>query len=117
MPAGTATRTRGRQLDRLGLSTGSGRCHGSSAPASDIHRETTSNTNLLDYQTRRGNIRYRIGAEKGFPHTISATGFTDRVIAAILENYQQADGSVEVPGFLRSALGGLAAIRPRGSVR
>jgi seryl-tRNA synthetase len=86
-------------------------------PAPRVHRETTSNTNLLDYQTRRGNIRYRIGAEKGFPHTISATGFTDRVIAAILENYQQADGSVEVPGFLRSALGGLAAIRPRGSGR
>ncbi|HYD52144.1 MAG TPA: serine--tRNA ligase [Gemmatimonadaceae bacterium] len=84
-------------------------------PATGVYRETTSNTNLLDYQTRRGNIRYRIGGEKGFPHTISATGFTDRLIAAILENYQRADGSVEVPRVLRPLMGGMTEIARPGS--
>jgi len=70
------------------------------------YRETHSNTNLLDYQTRRLNIRAR--AEEGliYPHTISATMITDRALLAIIENNQQADGSVIVPPVLRPALGG-----------
>jgi seryl-tRNA synthetase len=78
----------------------------------------TSNTNLGDYQTRRGNIRFKIGSERGFPHTISATGFSDRLLLAILECNQRADGSVVIPEKLVPYLGGLTAITPaRGSGR
>lgn len=74
-------------------------------PSQQRYREATSNTNLGDFQTRRGRIRFKIAGEKGFPHTISATGFCDRLIISILENYQQADGSVRVPRALVPHLG------------
>lgn len=70
------------------------------------YREVTSNTNLTEFQSRRLNIRYKDNdGNKGFVHTISATGLTDRVVCAILENYQQADGSVIVPEVLRPFTG------------
>lgn len=69
------------------------------------YREVTSNTNLTDFQARRLGIRYRRNEERGFVHTISATGVTDRVVCAILENFQQADGSVVVPEALRPFTG------------
>lgn len=69
------------------------------------YREVTSNTNLTDFQARRLGIRYRDGAEKGFVHTISATGVTDRLVCAVLENFQQTDGSVVVPEVLRPYTG------------
>ncbi|MCK5806334.1 MAG: serine--tRNA ligase [Lentisphaeria bacterium] len=69
------------------------------------YREVTSNTNLTDFQTRRLNIRYKHGKEKGFAHTISATGLTDRVVCAIMENFQQEDGTVVVPEVLRPFTG------------
>lgn len=70
------------------------------------YREVTSNTNLTDFQSRRLNIRYK-GADnvKGFVHTISATAVTDRFAIAILENFQQEDGSVIVPEVLRPYTG------------
>ena len=70
------------------------------------YREVTSNTNLTDFQSRRLQIRFR-GADgkRGFVHTISATGVTDRVVCAILENGQQEDGSVIVPEVLRPFTG------------
>ncbi|MBT2453654.1 serine--tRNA ligase [Streptomyces sp. ISL-86] len=74
-------------------------------PFQERYRETTSNTNMGDFQTRRGRIRYKVGGEKGFPHTISATGFCDRLIIAIMENYQQEDGAVRVPELLVPYLG------------
>jgi len=80
-------------------------------PSQDRYRELTSNTNLWDYQTRRGNIRYKIGSDKGFPHTISATGFCDRLILAILENFQNKDGSVRIPDRLVPYLDGLTCIQ------
>jgi seryl-tRNA synthetase len=70
------------------------------------YREVTSNTNLTDYQTRRLKIRYKGKDGRGYPHTISATGVTDRVAVAILENFQQEDGSVTVPEALRPYMGG-----------
>ncbi len=70
------------------------------------HREVTSNTNLTDYQTRRLKIRFKGAEDRGYPHTISATGVTDRVAVAILENNQQADGSVVVPDVLRPYMAG-----------
>ncbi len=75
------------------------------------YREMTSDTNLGDYQTRRGNIRYKVGQERGFPHTISATGFCDRLIAVIIENYQEPDGSIVVPPPLVSHLNGMTKIK------
>jgi len=78
------------------------------------YREITSNTNLTDFQARRLNIRHK-GADgaKGFVHTISATAVTDRVALAIIENNQQADGSIVVPEVLRP-LTGFDRIAPAG---
>lgn len=70
------------------------------------YREVTSNTNLTDFQARRLNIRFKDAeGRKGFVHTISATGVTDRVVCAILETFQQRDGSVSVPEVLRPYTG------------
>ncbi|KKU10588.1 MAG: Seryl-tRNA synthetase [Parcubacteria group bacterium GW2011_GWB1_46_8] len=81
-------------------------------PGQNKYREVTSNTNLTDFQTRRLNIRYR--TEQGslmYPHTISATGVTDRHLIAIIENYQQKDGSVKIPDVLVPYMGGVTEIR------
>ncbi len=70
------------------------------------YREVTSNTNLTDFQARRLNIRYRDAeGKKGLVNTISATAVTDRVAIAILECFQQEDGSVIVPEPLRPLCG------------
>lgn len=70
------------------------------------YRETHSNTNLLDYQTRRLNIRCKEEGNSFNPHTISSTMITDRAVLAILENNQQADGSVVIPKALRKYMNG-----------
>ena len=70
------------------------------------YREVTSNTNLTDFQARRLGIRYKdADGKREFVHTISATAVTDRVAIAILENNQQADGSVIIPEVLRPLCG------------
>lgn len=70
------------------------------------YREVTSNTNLTDFQSRRLGIRYKDkDGNKGYVHTISATAMTDRAVIAILENFQQADGSVIIPEVLRPYCG------------
>jgi len=75
-------------------------------PSQDKYKELTSNTNLTDFQTRRLNIRCQSeNGEKYFPYTISATGVTERWVLAILENYQQKDGSVTIPEVLRPFAG------------
>ena len=74
-------------------------------PAFGGYREVTSNTNLTSFQSRRLNIRYKDGDKRDFVHTISATAVTDRVIIAILENFQQPDGTVIVPEVLRPLCG------------
>ncbi|HST47580.1 serine--tRNA ligase [Jatrophihabitans sp.] len=83
-------------------------------PSTGTFRELTSNTNLTDYQTRRAGIRTRIEGKMVHPYTISATGFSDRHIAAMLENNQLDDGSVAVPEALRPYLGGREVLRPAG---
>ncbi len=75
------------------------------------YREVTSNTNLTSFQSRRLNIRYKDGDTRDYVHTISATAVTDRVMIAILENFQQEDGSVVVPEVLRP-LAGFDKIEP-----
>ena len=76
-------------------------------PSMGISKEVSSASNAHDYQARRGNIRYR-GEDKKlhFVHTLNASGLaTSRVIPAIVEQYQNADGSVTVPEVLRKYLG------------
>jgi len=70
--------------------------------------EVTSTSNCTDYQARRLNIRYRVKGEKGtrFLHTLNGTAIAiSRAVIAVLENYQQADGSVVVPEVLRPWVG------------
>jgi len=85
-------------------------------PAQEAYRETISCSNCTDYQARTLNIRYRekSGAPpKGFVHTLNSTALaTGRTIVAILENYQQSDGSVIVPEVLRKHMGGIRKMEP-----
>jgi seryl-tRNA synthetase len=70
--------------------------------------EVTSTSNCTDYQARRLNIRYRVVGQKGtrFAHTLNGTAVAvSRALLAILENYQQADGSVHIPDVLRRWVG------------
>ncbi len=76
-------------------------------PSMGIYKEVSSASNARSYQARRGNIRYR-GEDKKmhFAHTLNASGLaTSRVIPAIVEQYQNADGSVTVPEVLRPYMG------------
>ncbi len=70
--------------------------------------EVTSTSNCTDYQARRLNIRYKTEGKKGtkFVHTLNGTAFAlSRAIIAVLENHQQADGSVTIPECLRGIMG------------
>ncbi len=76
-------------------------------PSFGSFRETHSNTNLIDYQSRRFKIRFKdADGRTVFPHTISSTGITDRAALAVLENHLQTDGTIAVPKALRPYLGG-----------
>ena len=83
-------------------------------PAQGRYREVVSCSNCTDYQARSLNIRYREGEgkpPKGFVHTLNSTALaTGRTIVAILENYQERDGSVVVPKALRPYMGGLEVV-------
>lgn len=81
-------------------------------PGYGNYHETHSNLNLTDYQSRRFKIRYRDGGRTVFPHTLSATGITDRAVLAVLENHVRPDGSVRIPEALRPYLGGQELIEP-----
>lgn len=77
--------------------------------------ECSSCSFFRDFQARRANIRYRKaeGAKPEFVHTLNGSGLAlPRIIIAILENYQQADGSVVVPEVLRPYMGGMERIAP-----
>ena len=77
-------------------------------PGRGDYGEVTSTSNCTDYQARRLNIRYRVKGEKGthFVHTLNGTAIAiSRALVAILENYQQPDGSVTIPEVLRSVVG------------
>ena len=86
-------------------------------PAQNAYREIISCSNCTDYQARRLNIRFREKEgqpPKGFVHTLNSTALaTGRTIVAILENYQQKDGSVVVPKVLRKYMVGIAKIEPK----
>ncbi|MEK7521513.1 MAG: serine--tRNA ligase [Patescibacteria group bacterium] len=75
-------------------------------PGRGDYGEVTSTSNTTDYQARNLNIRYRKGSETQYVHTLNGTLFAaSRCPIAILENYQQEDGSVEIPSVLRSYMG------------
>ncbi len=83
------------------------------APGCGEWLEVSSCSNFRDYQARRAGIRYRPapGAKPEFVHTLNGSGLAlPRVLIAVLETYQQADGSVVVPPVLRPYLGGLERI-------
>jgi len=82
-------------------------------PGQNTYREISSCSNCEDFQARRANIRYR-KENKGRPifvHTLNGSGLAvGRTLVAVLENYQQKDGSVVIPDALRSYMGGLGRI-------
>ncbi|NLM52669.1 MAG: serine--tRNA ligase [Firmicutes bacterium] len=79
-------------------------------PSYNTYREISSCSNFLDFQARRAGIRFRRAAGKKaeFVHTLNGSGVAvGRTVAAILENYQQADGTVKIPEVLRPYLPGI----------
>jgi seryl-tRNA synthetase len=87
------------------------------APGCGEWLEASSVSNVGDFQARRANIRYRPdeGGRPQFVHTLNGSGLgMPRTLIAVLETYQQADGSVNVPEVLRPWMGGIDVIRPQG---
>ncbi|UVO49544.1 serine--tRNA ligase [Sphingomonas sp. SUN019] len=85
-------------------------------PGQARYREISSCSTCTDFQARRMNARYRPEGEKAtrFVHTLNGSGLVvGRMIVAIIENYQQEDGSVAVPEVLQPYLGGLNRLEPR----
>ena len=77
--------------------------------------KVSSASNARDYQARRGKCRYRDSAtgKTRFVHTLNASGLaTSRIFPAILEQYQQEDGSVLVPEVLQPFMGGIKVLKP-----
>ncbi|HLD27773.1 MAG TPA: serine--tRNA ligase [Patescibacteria group bacterium] len=83
-------------------------------PSMNTYKEVSSVSNALDYQARRGNIKYKTrDGKKDYVHTLNASGLaTSRLIPALLEQNQQADGSVKVPKVLRKFVGKKIIKRP-----
>ncbi|MET0370953.1 MAG: serine--tRNA ligase [Sphingobium sp.] len=85
-------------------------------PSQQTYREISSVSNCGDFQARRMNARYKPEGEKQtrFVHTLNGSGLAvGRTLVAVLENYQQADGSVTVPAVLAPYMGGLTVLTPR----
>ena len=88
------------------------------SPGCDEWLEVSSCSNTETFQARRANIKYRPAQSKKaqFVHTLNGSGLaTPRVVIAVLENYQQADGSVLIPDVLQPYMGGETVIRAPGS--
>ncbi len=84
-------------------------------PGQQRYREISSCSNFADFQARRARIRYRPsgGGKARYVHTLNGSGLAvGRTLVAVLENFQQRDGSVAVPEVLRPYLGGLEVIEP-----
>jgi seryl-tRNA synthetase len=84
-------------------------------PAQGVYREISSCSNFESFQARRANIRFRRKGQKGttLVHTLNGSGLAvGRTVAAILENFQQPDGSVRIPAALMAYMGGLEVITP-----
>ena len=86
-------------------------------PGQGCYREISSCSNCEEFQARRADLRYRPagGGKPRYLHTLNGSGLAvGRTLVAILENYQRADGSVDVPEALRPYLGGLERLLPEG---
>ncbi len=85
-------------------------------PGQGAYREISSISNCGDFQARRMDARYRPAGEKAKPefvHTLNGSGLAvGRTLVAVLENYQQADGSVDVPPVLHTYMGGITKLIP-----
>ena len=82
-------------------------------PAQQAYREISSCSNFRDFQARRAGIRFRreAGSKPEFVHTLNGSGLAvGRTLVAVLENYQQEDGSVVIPEVLRPYMGGIEKI-------
>lgn len=85
-------------------------------PSLGIFKEVSSVSTAHDYQARRGMIRYREKAtgKVKYAHTLNGSGLaTSRIFPALVEQYQQADGSIKIPEVLRPFMGGLEFIKPK----
>jgi seryl-tRNA synthetase len=86
-------------------------------PGQSAYREISSCSNCTDFQARRANLRYRPegGGKPRLLHTLNGSGLAvGRTLIAILENYQEEDGSVTIPEALRPYTGGLERITAAG---
>jgi seryl-tRNA synthetase len=84
-------------------------------PGQNAYREISSCSNCGDFQARRMNARFRKPGEKGtqFVHTLNGSGMAvGRALIAVVENYQQKDGSIRVPDALKPYMGGVEVITP-----
>ncbi len=80
-------------------------------PSQGCYREISSCSNFTDFQARRANIRFKHDKKPEFVHTLNGSGLAvGRTLVAILENYQQADGSVIIPEVLRPYMGGVSVL-------
>ncbi|HOC72453.1 MAG TPA: serine--tRNA ligase [Candidatus Hydrogenedentes bacterium] len=83
-------------------------------PGQNAYREISSCSNFTDFQARRANIRFKRGKKPEFVHTLNGSGLAvGRTAVAVLENGQQADGSIEIPAALRPYMGGMERIEPK----
>jgi len=83
-------------------------------PGQEVFREISSCSNFEDFQARRANIRYKTGVKEksDYVHTLNGSGLAvGRTLVAILENYQQEDGSVVIPEALRPYMDGITIIK------
>ena len=80
-------------------------------PGQNTYREISSCSNCVDFQARRANIRFKRDKKPEFVHTLNGSGLAvGRTLIAVLENYQQADGSIIIPDVLRPYMNGLERI-------
>ena len=71
-------------------------------PGQNKYREISSVSNTRDFQARRAKIRYKDGKKNALAHTLNGSSLAvGRTLIAIMENYQKADGSIEIPGVLK----------------
>ncbi len=80
-------------------------------PSQNTYREISSCSNCGDFQARRLKMRYRLDKKTEFVHTLNGSGLAvGRTLVAIMENYQQADGSIAIPPVLQPYMGGLTVL-------
>lgn len=82
-------------------------------PSQKMYKETHSNSNLTDFQSRRANIKFKENGKKDFVHTVSSTAVTERVVIALMENHQTKDGYINIPRVLQPFMGGQDVIKPQ----